>query len=96
MEVFGKFVFGLLIGALGVFSHAYAAVILWRWFVIPLFHSNPLTWNVAYGLILLLGIMHATISPEQKDKSFSAIMARSIAICVIAPWISVLIGWIIK
>ena len=37
METFDKFVLTIMIGALVVISQAYAAVILWRWFVIPVF-----------------------------------------------------------
>lgn len=96
METFGKFIFSVLAGTVAVFSRAYAVILLWRWFVIPFFHLAPLTWNIAYGLILTLGVMHYVSGPEYKDNSFTATLSRVIASGIIGPWISVGIGWLIK
>jgi hypothetical protein len=96
MEWFGKFIFSVMIGAVAVISQSFAAVILWRWFVIPFFHLPPLTWSVAYGFILILAVVHTIPDPERKDDSFTAVISRVIGSGIIGPWIAVGIGWIIK
>lgn len=96
MEAFGKFILSIMIGTLAVFSQACAAVLLWCWFVVPFFHIAPLTWNVAYGLILVIGVLHHTSSPEYKDDSFTGMISRVIGVGIIGPWLSVGIGWLVK
>ena len=96
METFGKFVLSFLLGAVVIISQAWAVVILWRWFAVPYFHVAPLTWQMAYGFILILSVMHQTEGPEHEDKSYTGIISRMIGAGIFAPWVAVGVGWLIK
>jgi hypothetical protein len=96
METFGKFVLSMLIGGLAILSRAFAVVLLWRWYVVPLFHLPPLTWRIAYGLALLLYVMNPPESVEHEDKSWSDSMIRMVVAGGIVVWTCVAIGWLLK
>jgi hypothetical protein len=96
MEKFGKFSFGILIAASAALSTAFAIVLLWRWFAVPVFHVQAINWRAACGLTLLVAIIHPVADPEWKDDSYSGKMARGVARGIIAPWLFVLIGLAIR
>lgn len=96
MEAFGKLMCTILFGAAAVASRAWALVILWRWFVVPTFHLPSLTWALAYGLVLVVEVLHSTALPEYADKSYTGQLGRTIGGGILTPWLCVFIGWIIK
>lgn len=52
-----------------ILFNAWTITMLWKWFVIPGFHAQPLSMSVAFGLSVLIGMFtnNKTYS-EVKDK----------------------------
>lgn len=85
-----------LIFAAIVISRGFAIVLLWGWFVVPVFHLPAITWRVAYGLALLIWVMPHAPDPEYKDGSWAARMGRSVGSGILEPWLCVVVGWVLK
>ncbi len=98
MEAFGKLVAVILVGAAGVFSTAYAFVILWGWFVVPQFHMQPLNLATAYAILMLVSLTRAARwkSSEENEQSFSSKIGEAVGSTIVSPWVAVGIGWLIK
>lgn len=91
-----KFILSCAMSAAIIGSRGFAAVLLWHWFVVPTFHLPELTWRVAYGLALVLSVLHAAPEPEYEKDSWQARMVRLFSSGIVEPWICVAIGWILK
>lgn len=95
MNFFGKFCFGVVLSSSAILSRAYAAVFLWRWFMVPTFHLPELTWATAIGISLVFEVMNPSPTIERKDNSYLAISV-SLFMSAITPWFLVWIGYIVK
>lgn len=73
-------------------------VMMWDWFVVPAFGSEPLTIPYAVGLIFLIGYLVKDVGAdevEEKAKWPAARQIKSIKWSFSAPLLVVSIGWII-
>lgn len=95
MEKFGKFILGSIVVAAAILARAFAIVLLWRWFIVPTFHLPVLTWQVAYGMALVISLLRPVEALEHKEEKFEARVIRTVAANVIEPWLIVLMGWIV-
>lgn len=68
--------------------------ILWGWFVVPIFHVDPLTIPRAMGLSVFAGIFYSS-SFAQEDPKWASFGKKAI-IWFVAPFLSLFTGWIVK
>lgn len=76
-------------------SWGFALYKFWYWFILPVFPGLPeITFWHAVGLFLLIGFFRIgdgqVIKDEYKQKTTGAIMS------IITPWITLLIGYVLK
>lgn len=65
---------------------------LWSWFVIPVFHLDPLSIKMAIGLSLVAGMfMQASSSSESKEDNGTGKLVVHLAL----PFITLFIGWLV-
>ena len=96
-------VFGLLILAFFilpvaiyfVWAHAYVLVKLWAWFVVPLFHLEPLTWAQAWGVtIVVTYLTHIHYTWKAKDERNTSEKVTEFFLVFLKPWSVLGVGWV--
>jgi uncharacterized membrane protein len=89
--------FGLVIvvGIIAIMSviHGWVLTCLWEWFVIPIFHLDPLSIKMAIGLSLVVGLFRGNVSTSDKDDNTSPTVKMGIHLA--APFLTLLIGWLV-
>ena len=79
---------------------AWVVVILWGWFVVPVFHLPPLELGYACGLLLIWHLLNATEQDPRKKKEEPGLsVAEFIALILlgfIGPTCSLGFGWLVK
>lgn len=92
---------GLLVAlasAYGVFVHGFIGHLFWQWFIVPIFHFQPLTILQASGIMFLVRLFTYEnplgLSDSLKGADRNTI-ANKILATLLMPWISLLIGYII-
>lgn len=66
-----SFIFTFVIGIPSSIFRAYVACQLWAWFVVPQFHTAPLSKAVAFGIFLFLETVHPTRIDLDEDEGYS-------------------------
>lgn len=66
----------------------------WGWFVLPIFTNLPaIEFKQAVGLAVFIGLFHTVqsqvLKKEYKDET------QSIILPIIAPWVTLIIGWLV-
>lgn len=66
----------------------------WYWFLLPVFPSLPhVTFVQAVGLMFFVGLFHGinsqVLKKEYKDEGAATLVA------IAAPWLTLLVGWIV-
>lgn len=92
---FGIFCIAMLAAIPLAIWNGYALMVLWGWFVVPLFDLPPLTIAQAIGLSVLVGFLtHQRIESKEDEKpvedTISAVLFASVK-----PAMALLIGWIV-
>lgn len=78
-----------------VWSHAYVLVKLWAWFIVPIFHFEPLTWAQAWGLMIAVSFLtHVTFTCKGKDEREYSEKVTAFVILWLKPWLVLLTGWV--
>jgi hypothetical protein len=94
----GGFLFIVVAFAYGVFVHGFVGHKLWAWFVVPVFHLEPISILQAAGLSFLCRLFTYenpfALSSSMKGKDTSEIATQAITILLL-PWISLLVGYIV-
>lgn len=90
MEKFGKLVLGLLIG---IPFTLWAGVIFsdyWRWFIVPTFGFDPITWvqGVGVNLVAAFIVFRAPKQHDQQEDLVFLVISRAIYLALF--WIT---GW---
>lgn len=52
METFGKICYSMLLAISAIFVGGFALLLLWKWFIVTIFHLQPLTIAQAIGLMV--------------------------------------------
>lgn len=87
----------VLFALYGAWAAAFVGVKLWAWFVVPVFGLPLLTLPQAFGLSLLCHYWTwQHISIKCKDERPVAERIAEVAGLLIAPWFTLLLGWICK
>lgn len=63
----------------------------WNWFLVPLFHYPPITILQAWAVIMVLNFARPQIDAYKKEPDIPVLIG-----CLISPWISLLILYILK
>ena len=97
IAVIGFVTAALLTVSLGLFLNAWAATVLWAWFVVPLVPFLPqLSYAGALGLMLAAGLFFPHIDVHCEDKRKSTEKAASLVGTLLRPVVFVCIGWLVK
>jgi len=80
--------------AYGAMSWGLVMYKFWYWFLLPVFPSLPqINYIQALGLAVFIGLFHTVqsqvIKEEYKDET------RSMALSLLAPWVTLMLGWLI-
>ena len=100
MEIIGGV--AVMISSIAIlgFFRAWAATLLWDWFVAPFFELPNLPILTAYGIILLIHLVSPSADDRSKDRDEglkgTEIAAKLIGVGVLGPLVCVGIGWIIQ
>lgn len=98
MEILGMVFLFIIIMAIaiayGTLSWGLVMYKFWYWFLLPVFPALPqITYVHAIGLIMFIQLFHTVqtqvIKKEYKEETTGSILA------VIAPWVTLLLGWIV-
>ncbi len=84
----------------GVFAYGLVGSILWKWFIVPVFHLPILTWlqmsGVYSGLTFFtLNLKNFQISNKSSDELDTWSKVYNVAIVFILPWFFLLSGYIL-
>jgi hypothetical protein len=75
-----------------VLYQAWVFVILWEWFVVPVFRLPPLQFGYAYGLLLIVWFL----TPPGSQKRTEHPMTELLVAGIMGPTCSLAVGWIVK
>jgi len=79
----------------GVLSWGLVVWKYWYWFLIPVFPALPaLTFLQAIGIMCFISLFKTHPSQVLKDEYTDKL--KGLILSIIAPWFTLLIGWIIK
>lgn len=79
-------------------AHGYALVVLWSWFIIPLFHLPPLTIPQALGVGLVAGLLTKEFDDggdKDESESLGEVLIKATLKALIRPAFALLFGWVI-
>lgn len=79
------------------FSLGYVGMILWAWFIVPVFGLPALSWGQAYGIALLTGLycQRYQNNTNKDERTTSEKVGQTIGL-LLSPWLVLLAGWIAK
>jgi len=77
-----------------IWSHAYVIVKLWAWFIIPIFHLNPITWAQAWGLMIIMSLLTTASVWKGKDERDTSAKVTEFVVLCLKPWVLLLAGWV--
>jgi hypothetical protein len=77
------------------FSLGYVGMVLWAWFIVPVFGLPALSWGQAYGIALLIGLYCYRINTNKDERTTSEKVGQAIGL-LLSPWLVLLAGWIGK
>ena len=91
---------GMIALAMGLFvaqmlTGGWACVVLWRWFVTPIFGIPAPSYIQSMGLLLFAGLFIMQQSRSKDDRDVSEKIGASIAVAI-APVLAVMIGFVIR
>jgi hypothetical protein len=96
MKAIGIITVTLVLMVCSTLLNGWAFSLLWEWFVSPLGYP-VLTIPQAIGLSLVISYAtHQYQKDENKDKSFSEVLAWGVSLAIVKPMMSLGIGLIIK
>ena len=95
LTVLGGLTAFVLIIVLSTLFNGYALTKLWSWFVVPAFGVAPLGLTQAIGVSLIVSYLTHQIHEEDKSRSTSETLIRSVAIAIMKPSLALLMGWIV-
>jgi len=97
MAVFGGFVYAVLLMVFGSIYGGYALTILWKWFVVPIFHTPELSIPSAIGIALVVNYLTKHTSDcKKEEKSFSTRMVEGTVEVLLKPSFAILMGWVVQ
>jgi len=88
----------VIAGFIFYFVDAVVLKVMWGWFIVEQFGLPPITWQVAMGLCLVVGLLNLDIKydlsnkPGKEDLNSGAVVFGR----VFAPLFILLLGWVIK
>ena len=86
------FAFGIVIGLATL--RGFVAAYLWYWFVVPL-GVAAISVPQAIGIALLLGMFTNNASKKDDDESMEEKVGRLILLGVVAPLLTLLVGYVV-
>jgi hypothetical protein len=96
MEKFGKFMTIILAAILSPIINGFVLLKLWTWFIIPIFHLEPLTLVQSIGLVFICNfILYQRNPKEDKDEFWNTILELIIT-TLSAAITALLCGWIVS
>lgn len=90
-----SFILGTSLFLYGILTVGFVGGKLWAWYIVPVFGLKSLTIVQAWGIALLVGLWtkNTFVHTNKDERETSEKIGHSIGI-LLAPWISLLIGWI--
>ncbi len=87
---------GLVIGVPLALWNSWVMTVLWGWFAVPQFGVRPLSMPVAYGILLLAGMMHPTpnTTKEQRERGSTERVIEILVLGAFTSTLSLLLGWL--
>lgn len=92
------FVFLLVLGAMiyGSFSWGFVCFKFWYWFILPIFPSLPsLTFYQCVGLFFFIGLFNISNVNSFNYNKTDEQRNNELAGSILAPWLTLVIGWLI-
>jgi len=99
MEALFIIIFAII--ALGIFIFSvtvlrgYTLTVLWKWFIIPMFHLPPITMIQAIALMLVINFLFKDTKVDWKKKTEPSEFLSSIGTVILQCGMILLIGWIV-
>ena len=77
---------------------AWVFIVLWGWFVTPVFGGPQLQFWYAFGLLLIASLLVPSTPQKKQESEFSVAnrFAKEIAMVIFRPTCSLAVGWIVK
>jgi hypothetical protein len=91
-KVVGAFVIAFVISMANVPLEVFAVKTLWNWFIVPL-GMQPMTWALAIGAGLFVGVFRYQWKPSSKLthwQAIEAVLSRTLVVSV-----SLGVGWLV-
>ena len=85
-------IFLLAFAFVAAFFEGLVLSIMWRWFVVPVFHAPELSITYAIGLALLVNMLTFRVRKSENAPETSEIVASGL----VTPWVFLGCGWIVK
>lgn len=87
----------VLIYLYSAFALGYVSMILWAWFVVPVFGLPLLSWGQAYGIAILMALWthRYHVNTNKDERTTSEKVGQAIG-ALMAPWIVLFVGWVGK
>ena len=78
-----------------IWSHAYVLVKLWAWFIVPIFHLEPITWAQAWGLMIAVAFLtHVPSVWKGKDERETHEKVTEFVTLCLKPWLVLVTAWV--
>ena len=82
---------------IGTVMRGWVLCVLWKWFIVPVFHITPLTIFQALGIGLLVTCLtnHSCQKSDDDDDDEEEVIIKVVAMGIGVPLVILFIGWII-
>lgn len=91
-KVLAQFVLGVTGFAVAVVANGYATMVLWGWFIAPLFDLSIISFAEAIGLSVF--ITYSTQQSTALKPEFEIEFSKKLSIAVIRPFLVLAVGWL--
>lgn len=95
METFGKFMTVLLSMIISPIINGFVFSKLWLWFIVPVFHTNPVRIVEAIGILVLINFIRLKGNTDFNNDNFWEKYIKSLILMIFVAAFALLFGWVV-
>ncbi len=96
MEKFGKFMLILLSVIISPIISGFVFTKLWAWFIVPIFHTQPLRIVEAIGIMVLINFVRIKREKNDEEEEFLEAFIKNVIFVTVTSACILLYGWILS
>lgn len=96
LACFGSTMGVIILAVIGYMANGFMLMILWSWFVVPLFGLPQLSIPYALGLALLSRSLLELERDNSEERSTSELWLELFSVALLRPGVTLLLGWIFQ